>query len=155
MKILKIVAGVLVVLGLTLAFVAPVGPVPGFFIGGEKTAVPERWADTSDIHEIKLKVPGLLPRVVTIWVVEFNQELHVVGAIDSGWVEMLGQGGPVEMRLEGKTYALNASRISADREAILAAYIDKYKADYPEIIEGFPSYEEGSEQFAVFRLGRS
>jgi hypothetical protein len=159
MKIVKLLLMVLVPLALIVAVLAPIGPLPGFRIGGEPTPAPAVWPDTSDVHEIKLKVPGTLPRVVIIWVVEHNQELHVVGAADGGWVERLGQGQPVEMRLNDKTYALNAVRQSSNLEAILAAYIEKYKADYPDIVAGFPSMEDavdsGFDQFAVFTLNRS
>ena len=45
----------------TLVFVTPIGPMPGFFIGGQPTPVPKAWPDTSKVDEILLKVPGTLP----------------------------------------------------------------------------------------------
>ena len=48
----------------TLVFVTPIGPMPGFFIGGQPTPVSKAWPDTSKVDEILLKVPGILPRVV-------------------------------------------------------------------------------------------
>ena len=45
---------------------APIGPVPGIFIGGTASDSPDPWPDTADTHEILLTVPGTLPRVVTI-----------------------------------------------------------------------------------------
>ena len=154
MKILKVLALIVVVIGAVLIVVAPVGPLPGFFIGGSATATPAEWPDTSSTHEIKLRVAGGLPRVVIIWVVEHDDELYVVGAPDSGWVSMIGDGGPVEMRLNDNTYALEASLVNDDWESVLQAYVDKYRPDYPEIVAGFPTLEEAPGQFAVFRLNR-
>ena len=59
----------------TLVFVTPIGPMPGFFIGGQPTPVPKAWPDTSKVDEILLKVPGILPRVVIIWVVQVDSAL--------------------------------------------------------------------------------
>lgn len=147
----------LVVLGLLLvvALVAPIGPVPGFFIGGKDAAAPAQWPDTSSVHEIKLKVPGTPPRVVIIWVVDHEGELHVVGGKESGWVQMIGEGGPVAMRLGDDTYALNATPVEEGWQSVLEAYVGKYEADYPDIIEGFPTLEESEGLVAVFRLDRS
>ena len=49
-----------------------IGPMPGFFIGGQPTPVPKAWPDTSKVDEILLKLPGTLPRVVIIWVVQIT-----------------------------------------------------------------------------------
>lgn len=154
MKILNIALSVLFVLGILLVIVAPVGPLPGFFIGGTSVPTPERWMDTSTTHEIKLRVPGSVPRVVIIWVVQHQEALYVVGSGDSGWVTKLGQGGPVEMRLGENLYSLNAARISEGLEPVLGAYIAKYKPDYPDVVADFPSLEDGRNLFAVFRLDR-
>lgn len=155
MKILKISLLAIVVLLIVAVFAAPIGPVPGFFIGGTSTEVPANWPDTSDVDEIRLRVPGTLPRVVIIWVIDYQGALHVVGSRDSGWVSMLGQGGPVEMRLGDKTYALTATPVREGWQGVLEAYVEKYRADYPDIVAGFPSAEEAEGQVAVFRLERS
>jgi len=154
MKILKILFGVLVLLAIVFVFVAPVGPVPGFIIGGSPTVAPEPWMDTSDTHEIKLSVPGTPPRVVIIWLVQHAESLYVVGSADSGWVMRIGEGGSVQMRLGGNLYDLNAARIRDGLEPVLAAYVAKYEPDYPEIVAEFPSIEDGGDLFAVFRLDR-
>ncbi len=154
MKILKIILMVVVVALVVVALIAPIGPLPGFFIGGTATAAPNTWPDTSDTDEIILKVNGTLPRAVIIWVVDHQGELYVVGSKESGWVSMLGDGAPVEMRLEDKTYGLNAVAVVDDWQSVLGAYVDKYRADYPEIINGFPPIEEAAGQIGVFRLER-
>jgi hypothetical protein len=155
MKALKIAMPATLVLLLVLALVAPIGPMPGFIIGGTAAEAPEQWGDTSDVHVIMLKVPGTLPRVVTIWVIEHDGELHVVGSKGSGWVTMIGEGSPVEMRLGDTTYALDASLVTEGWQQILEAYVAKYRADYPDIVAGFPSLEEAEELVAVFRLDRT
>jgi hypothetical protein len=155
MKVLKLALMSVGVALAALVVVAPVGPLPGFFIGGTPTPAPAQWPDTSATHEIRLRVPGALPRVVIVWVVEHGGELHVVGARDSGWVSMLGDGGPVEMRLGDATYPLVAEPVTQGWEDVLTAYVDKYRPDYPEIVAGFPSIQDAEGQIAVFRLERA
>ncbi len=155
MRVLKIALPAILAVALVVLFVAPLGPMPGVFIGGSPVEAPEEWADTSDVDEIMLKVPGPVPRVVIIWVVEHGGELHVVGSRDSGWVGMIGAGSPVEMRLGDSTYSLKASPVSEGWQPILEAYVAKYEADYPDIVAGFPTMEEAAGTVAVFRLDRS
>ncbi len=155
MKIIRIASVAILVLLLIGVFVAPIGPVPGFFIGGTPASAPEVWPDTSEVHEIELKVPGVLPRVVIIWVIQHEGELHVVGSPDSGWVKRIGGGSPVEMRLGDDTYALHASPVTEGWREILEAYVAKYEPDYPDIVAGFPSPEEADGAVGVFRLVRS
>lgn len=154
MRILKIAGGIIAVLGVIIIFAAPIGPLPGFFIGGTAASAPTSWPDTSAVHEIKLKVPGTLPRVVIIWLIEYDNEIHVVGSSDSGWVQRIGRGSEVEMNLSGNTYALRAEPVTEDLEGILSAYVAKYRPDYPDIVSGFPSIEEADGAFGVFRLNR-
>lgn len=155
MKVLKVIVVILLVLAVALVVAGPIGPVPGFFIGGTPAEPPEQWPDTSDTDEITLRVPGTLPRVVVIWVVEHGEELHVVGAADSGWVRMIGSGSPVEMRLGDQTYSLQATPVTDGWEDVLTAYVNKYRPDYPDIVAGFPPVEEARGQVSVFRLSRS
>ncbi len=68
-KMLKIAALVVSLLVVKLIGLAPIGPMPGVFIGGTQTATPAVWGNTSAEHEIRLKVPGTIPRVVIIWVI--------------------------------------------------------------------------------------
>lgn len=153
MKILKFAIPIFLLVLTVFLWLAPIGPVPGIFIGGTLTDVPKSWNDTSATHEIKLKVEGgILPRVVTIWVIQVDGVLHVVGNKDSGWVTILGQGGPVQMRLNDKTYNLKATAVASNLKTIVEQYADKYRPDYPDIVEGFPSFEEASEFMKVFRL---
>ena len=154
MRALKIVLPAILVLLLVGALAAPIGPVPGLFIGGTVTNVPEQWEDTSNVHEVMLRVPGTLPRVVIIWVIEHGGELHVLGSKDSGWVTMIGAGSPVELRLGDNTYELSASAVTEGRQQILQAYVAKYRADYPDIVANLPFTDEADELVAVIRLER-
>ena len=155
MKILRIGGLMLLGLAVVVAFTAPIGPLPGFFIGGATAEAPAQWSDTSGVHEIKLKVPGTLPRVVIIWVIDHKGELYVAGSKTSGWGSMIGSEAPVEMRLGDSTYTLNASIVTEGWQPILEAYVAKYQPDYPEIVAGFPKIEEAEDLIAVFRLDRS
>lgn len=152
MKILKILVPSIVVILLVLAAIAPLGPMPGFFIGGTQTSVPDEWFDTSSIHEVQLEAQGTLPRVVIIWVIQVDKQLYVVGSKDSGWVSLLDRNGDVRIRIEDKTYAMTASLVRGSWEPILQAYMDKYRPDYPDIVNSFPSMEVGQESMAVFVL---
>ena len=156
MKILKIVVPILVVLIALFVWLTPIGPVSGFFIGGSQSEAPDTWGDTSSIHEIRLKVnSGSLPRVVIIWVVQVDNQLYIVGSRESGWVSMLAQGGPVLMRLGDKTYSLIANPVTMNWQSIFNTYKDKYRPDYPDIVNGMSESEESAETPAVYRLTRT
>ena len=75
-KMLKIAALVVSLLVVILIGLAPIGPMPGVFIGGTQTATPAVWGNTSAEHEIRLKVPGTIPRVVIIWVIQYENDLY-------------------------------------------------------------------------------
>jgi len=154
MKILKILSLVVIVTAVVVALAAPIGPLPGFIIGGDPTPAPASWPDTSGVHEITLGVPGTPSRVVTIWVVDYQGELHVVGSRESGWVKMIGDGAPVEMRLGNSTYTLAAVPVTEGWQPVLEAYVAKYEPDYPEIVAGFPEVDQARDTMGVFRLSR-
>ena len=154
MKILKISVPLFFLLLIVFVLVAPIGPLPGVLIGGIESEPPLDWGDTLSVHEITLEVPGPLPRVVIIWVAQSLGELYIVGSKDSGWVSMLGEGGPVRMRMDDKTYSLNGTLIETGWEQAMETYVAKYRPHYPEIVEGFPAVEEAGSSIAVFRLTR-
>ena len=154
MKLLKIAAVIGVGAGLIVALVAPIGPLPGFFIGGTLTEPPAEWGKIAEAHEIELKAPGTLPRVVLIWMAEHGGDLHVLGAKNSGWVTRIGDNAPVEVRIGASTYALQASSTTQGWQPVLDAYIAKYTTDYPEIVASMASSAEAADTYAVFRLHR-
>jgi len=151
-KILKTLGPLCLFLLVAFVFVAPIGPLPGILIGGTPSEVPDSWGESSAIHEITLEVPGPLPRVVIIWFVQSEGDLYIVGSRGSGWVSMLGEGGPVRMRMEDNTYSLNATWLETGWELAMEAYVVKYRPDYPEIVDGFPSQKDAAESMSVFRL---
>jgi len=153
MKALKISALVMALVVVIVIWAAPIGPMPGVFIGGTETPVPALWGDTRDVDEIRLQVgDGLLRRVVIIWVVQVNGDLYVVGARNSGWTSILGEGGPVRLRLGDKTYRMQATSITSRFELVLEAYVAKYQDDYPEIVQGFPELSAAAKTTRVYRL---
>ncbi|MEM7466931.1 MAG: hypothetical protein AAF387_08610 [Pseudomonadota bacterium] len=154
-KFFKFGIPLLLVILIAAAFLAPIGPLPGFFIRGTEATAPATWPNTSDVHEIRLAVPGTIPRVVIIWVIDYESDLYVMGNAESGWVQMLGDGGPVRMRLGDNTYALTATTVTENRIPIVNAWMDKYRPDYPDIVGGFPSPEEAGDTHRVFKLSRS
>ncbi len=154
MKFVKYGVSVLVVVLIVVAILAPIGPLPGFRIGGTETAAPDTWQDTSQLHEVRLQVAGSVPRTVIIWVIDYAGELYVVGSSESGWVKMIGDSSPVKLRIEDATYALTANAVADGWEPIMAAYVSKYEPDYPDIVAGFPSIEEAKGLISVFKLSR-
>ena len=154
MRIVKIGSTVLFVLALIMLVAAPIGPLPGVWIGGTPTPAPAVWEDTSGIDEIRLKAPGGIPRVVIIWVIDFEGELYVLGMKSSGWAERIGDGGPVEVRIGDRTYAVRATPVDEREEEIYGAYIAKYEPDYPDLVARMPSIEEARGKAVIFRLDR-
>ena len=155
MKILKFASKLLALVVVLRVFVPFVFPsVPGFILGGTATAAPAVWKDTDEIDEVKLRVSGGLPRVVTIWMVQVENQLYVIGDEENTWVAMLGEGAPVKLRMEDSSYDLIATRISEGQSAVAEAYRAKYQTEYPDIIEGMGSLEEIPDGIVVFRLTR-
>jgi len=155
MKIVRVGGWVILAVLAVVVVAAPLGSLPGIFIGGTPAETPSRWQDTSSVHEIRLRVPGILPRVVILWVIEFDEELHVFGDKSSTWVSMIGEGSPVEMRLGNETYSLFALPVEDGWQPIYQAYLDKYRPDYPDLVSEFPSPEEGAGTGAIFLLSRN
>ena len=44
----------------------------------------------------------------------------------------------MEMRLKDRRYSLNATPVTTGFTAIIEAYTDKYRPDYPDIVADFP-----------------
>ncbi len=117
-----------------LVWLAPIGMMPGFFIGGSLKPAPAIWEDTSAIDEVHLKVGGVIPRVVIIWIVQVDGELYVTGAKDSGWVTQLGEDSDAELRIGDNTYPVVAERQNEKLHELINALYDKYRPNYPNIV---------------------
>lgn len=150
----KIILAVILI-GAIVAWVAPIAMMPGFFIGGSTTPAPSSWEDTSATDEVRLKVGGLIPRVVIIWVVQVEGELYVTGAKDSGWVTRLGDGGEAELRIGDNTYPVVAERQSENLDKLINAWYDKYRPNYPDIVGAMSEASTEPRSYAIFKLARS
>ena len=155
MPIARIAAGTVVAVAFVVLLIAPIGPLPGVFIGGTATPAPAVWQDTSGIDEVRLKVPGAIPRVVIIWVIDYQGELYVLGMKESGWVRMIGTGADVELRIGDATYAVRARPVEKDAALIFEAYRAKYEPNHPDLVATLPSMEEAASVAAIFQLVRS
>lgn len=153
MKYLKIGLSVVAVALIVVAFRLPITTTPGFFIFGNASVAPTSWSDTSSILETKVRVPGVIPRVVIIWFVEIDNDFYVVGENDSGWISMLGNGGPIHIRIEDSTYPLQATIVNSGIDEILQAWELKYIADYPDFFNTSAA-EEFLDDSSVYRLMR-
>ena len=154
MKVLRISLALIAALFIFLAVRLPIATTPGFFIGGDPEISPDTWIETSSIHEIKLRVSAMIPRVVIIWFVEIENDLYVIGETESGWVTMLGDGGRVHVRLGDKTHPLQASVIDSGIANIIQAWEEKYLNDYPEFFNTSAS-EDFLESVSVYKLSRT
>ena len=155
MKFLKIAAAVLVVLFVIAAFAAPIGPMPGFTIGGTAAQAPAAWGDTSGIDEIHLQVnDGPIGRTVIIWMVQIDEDLYVLGEESSGWTQAIGSGGPVRMQMQGKLYSLTATPVTDGQAQVIETWRAKYADSYPDIIADFPPMEQALHTTSLFRLSR-
>lgn len=154
LKLLKYIAAALFLILALVAVLAPIGPLPGIFIGGSASAAPQVWQDTSQVDEVRLRVTGAVPRVVIIWIVQQDNQLYVIGADGSGWVSMLGQGGPVQLRIGDATYSLLARKVTEGQLPVIAAYQNKYRADYPAIVGDMGAPEDMINGASVYLLAR-
>jgi hypothetical protein len=150
----NIVLALLLAAGVALAM-APIGPMPGVWLGGTATAAPADWRTVELPMTVQLKTSGgLLPRVVNIWIVEADNELYVFGARDSGWVQAALQDPAVTLRMGDAAYALNAVAAEDRAPAAYVRYLDRYRADFPELVGDLPADSADFEGGAAFRLAR-
>ena len=143
----------IVVLLVGLALAGPIGPLPGLLIGGNAAETPQSWSEVELPEEILLEATGgWLPRVVTIWVVEANNALYIIGTKDGGWVEAATASKDVRVRIDDNTFALSATRLEVVDEEIYQQYVDRYAPNYPDIIAGMPPSNQIADTVAAFRL---
>jgi hypothetical protein len=143
----------LVVVLIIVALAAPIGPMPGLRIGGTPAEAPASWAGEQLSDEVLFGTyDGALPYVVTIWIVESGGGLYVVGAPESTWVAKATSSSDVRVRIDDSVYDMRATRLPPGRVDVLQAYVDRYQADYPDIINSFPPLEELAQGSALFEL---
>ena len=151
---IKKLALLIILAAIVVLWLAPIGPMPGFFIGGTVITAPDTWEDTSAVDEVRLKVEGLIPRVVIIWVVEVDGELYVTGDKQSGWVKGLKNGGDAQLRIGEHTYPVVAEPQSENVEKLISAWYEKYQPNYPEIIGQMRAVSVEPRPYQVFKLAR-
>ena len=144
----------LIVVLVGIAITAPIGPMPGLRLGGSDSLAPDQWPTTLP-EEVRLATfDGMLRYVVIIWVVESDNNLYVIGAPDSTWVEKTARSPDVRLRIGDNAYDMRATRLNPGPQHLFQKYIDRYKDNYPDIIAGFPPIEEFSQGAALFELTR-
>ena len=157
MKKLKVGLGSLFTLLVVAACAAPIGPVPGFLIGGSLANVPDTWGNTLPIHEFQLQVGnGPIGRTVLIWTVQMDGDLYVLGQKDSRWTQAIGPSGPVRLSMDGSLYELTATAVEggSTKSAVTGAWLRKYEPHYPDLVAGFGTPAEGARKSTIFRLTR-
>ncbi len=96
----------------------------------------------------------MLPRVVTIWVIEDDNDLFVFGAKDSGWVKSTLAAPDVNLRIADTSYALRAEPVETLAAERYEKYIQRYQANYPDIIATMPALEDATDVGVIFQLSR-
>lgn len=116
---------------------APMGETPGLQLGGSAAGTPESFAFVQESELIQLEARGLLlPRVVNIWGVGFDDALYVWSDPGSGWSERVAKRPDrVRVRVGDKVYEVIASKVvdDAERERVGEAFQAKYASQIDEL----------------------
>lgn len=143
-----------VILSIIFAFgCAPRDETPGTRLGGSDAASPSDFAFVQDTEVIQLEARGfLIPRVVNIWVVGFDNAMYVWSDPGSGWSERVyKRPDEVRVRIGDRVYEVSATEVrdASERERVGAAFQTKYADDINELY-GRPATTEDFE--LLFRL---
>ena len=94
----------------------PIGPFPGgALVAGEAVSAPVTdWTFAAPISTLELEVAPDHPRSVTTWFLVVDGVLYVPsgGAARKTWPSLVAQDGRVRVRLDGKLYELQATRVN-------------------------------------------
>jgi len=94
----------------------PIGPFPGGrLVAGAPVAAPVTdWSFAAAIGTLELEVSPDHPRSVTTWFVVVDGVLYVpsASAAKKTWPGLVEQDGRVRVRVDGKLYELQATRVS-------------------------------------------
>ncbi len=147
---------ILATLSLLFAFgCAPNGETPGIRLGGSISAVPESFAFLKDTQVIQLEARGfLLPRVVNIWGVGFDNAIYVWSDIGSGWSKRVTtRPNRVRVRVGNEAYEVSATRVTDPDETKRVAHA--YQAKYAkEMVELYGEVSPVEDFEVLFRLAR-
>lgn len=114
----------------------PLFIVAGGALSGTGTPVPSDWGMARDIEVVQVETRPSDPYSVNVWGVGVGDRFYVA-AVDREETEWaLGiEGSPlVKLRLDGRLYALTATRLNRDEHAdeidrVKATYAEKYELD--------------------------
>lgn len=102
-------------------------------IDGEVTPIPADWSGVADAEVIQLETNPAEPYSVNLWIIAMNGSLYVhAGANRATWVENIEASPLVRVGYDGRTYELQASRVTSPEEfeALSEIYKKKY-GNYP------------------------
>jgi hypothetical protein len=132
---------------------APRDESPGTRLGGSDAASPTDFAFVQDTEVIQLEAQGMLiPRVVNIWAVGFDNAMYVWSDPGSGWSQRVHKRpDEVRVRIGDRVYKVSATEVSdaSEMERVGAAFQTKYADEINELY-GRPMTTEDFE--LLFRL---
>ncbi len=116
---------------------APIGETPGLRLGGSLAPTPDTFAFVQDTEIIQLSAKGMiLPRVVNIWSVGFDDAMYVWSDPGSGWSERVAQRPEdVRVRIGDRVFAVRAIQVEdpAETARVGAAFQAKYAEQIMEL----------------------
>jgi hypothetical protein len=115
---------------LTVIGCAPMGETPGVRLGGSAAARPDSFTFVRDTEVIQLEAQGaILPRVVNIWAVGFDEAIYVWSDPGSGWSQRVEKRpNDVRVRVGNDVFRVKATRVTeaSETERVAHAYQEKY-----------------------------
>ena len=126
-SVVKTTASILLLVALGCA---PIGETPGIRLGGSGAPAPDSFAFVRDSEVIQLEAQGrLLPRVVNIWGVGFDEAMYVWSDLGTGWSRRVEERpNDVRVRVGSRVYEVRASKVSdaGERKRVGEAFQMKY-----------------------------
>jgi hypothetical protein len=120
--------------------------LPGEALDGPTVAPPASWSFTDGVDTVQLETRPADPYSVNIWAVGLDDVVYVhAGASRSTWVEHMEADPNVRLRVDGRIYALVASRVETQAE------FDRFSDAYEQKYGRRPRNENVAEAY-LFRL---
>jgi hypothetical protein len=116
---------------------APMGETPGIRLGGSAATPPDSFTFIRETEVIQLEARGaILPRVVNIWAVGFDEAIYVWSDPGTGWSQRVEKRpNDVRVRIGSDVYRVRATRVTeaSETERVAHAYQEKYSEGMIEI----------------------
>jgi len=143
MKILKAIAGILVLLlagvGVLLTgYFEPFIGFPGGGLTGMEQHKPVDWAFAAEVGTVQLETRPADPYSVNLWGVGVGSDFYVATRPQgTTWSGNLGTDSNVRLRVGEILFPLKAVSVidAAERGRVHAAYVEKYNADPDQIAD--------------------